>query len=93
MPFSSPARGFRVVWDTLFRGREPNRLLRKFFSRAEVFLHAYLKPNVSGNSANNFFSRVLFPEPDGPATTNGRGPCFTMIFEYADGMHLKKNKR
>ena len=32
-----------------------------------------LKPNRSGYVANNLLSRVLFPEPEGPATTRGRG--------------------
>ena len=28
-----------------------------------------------GNSANNLFSKVLLPEPDGPAKTSGRQPA------------------
>ena len=32
-----------------------------------------LNPKLSGNSMKSFLRRVLFPEPDGPATTRGRG--------------------
>lgn len=31
-----------------------------------------LKPNLSGNSANRRWSRVLFPTPEGPERTRGR---------------------
>lgn len=39
----------------------------------------YLKPKVSGYSANNRFRSVLLPEPDGPQMTRGRGPCLTIV--------------
>ena len=39
-----------------------------------------LNPNSSGNSANSFFSSVLLPEPEGPATTRGRGKGMAALF-------------
>ena len=37
------------------------------------FSRETLKPKSSGYSLRSFFKRVLFPEPEGPATTSGLG--------------------
>lgn len=52
-------------------------------------IETYLNPNVSGNSANSLFNKVLFPEPDGPQTTSGRGPCFTIFPELTKAATIK----
>lgn len=38
-------------------------------------LRETLKPNTLSNSFMSFFSRVLFPAPDGPVSTTGLGPA------------------
>ena len=38
-----------------------------------VSLRETLNPKLLGYSLNSLLRRVLFPEPDGPATTRGRG--------------------
>lgn len=49
------------------------------------YLIIYLKPKVSGYSANNRFRSVLLPEPDGPQMTRGRGPCLTIVAMAVSG--------
>lgn len=38
-----------------------------------------LKPKTPSYSFMSFFSRVLFPTPDGPLHTTGLGPAITEI--------------
>ena len=38
-------------------------------------LRETLKPNTLSYSFMSFFSRVLFPAPDGPLSTTGLGPA------------------
>lgn len=40
-----------------------------------VDLRETLKPNTLSYSFMSFFSRVLFPAPDGPLSTTGLGPA------------------
>lgn len=45
-------------------------------------LRETLNPKVLGNSSKSRFNRVLFPEPDGPASTSGR--CDPILVPESD---------
>jgi len=47
-----------------------------------------LKPKVLGNSANSLFSSVLFPDPEGPHRTRGRGPGAVIFLLVKDAAAL-----
>ena len=47
--------------------------LVRWLANGNGFLRETLKPKSSGCSLRSLFKRVLFPEPEGPATTSGLG--------------------
>ena len=63
----------------------PSNIYKNLFSRDT------LKPTSPWNSTNNLFSKVLFPEPDGPANTSGRPFAMNNIHITLLQEHLKTN--
>ena len=50
-----------------------------------------LKPKWSGKSTKSFLKSVLFPEPDGPATTRGRMGVGQGRFDAMSEKHAMNN--
>lgn len=57
------------------RGRNTTRMNVKCFGLEQAHLRETLKPKTLSYSFMSFFSRVLFPAPDGPLNTTGLGPA------------------